>query len=359
MNNNWTFDDNAFSRLQQLMMTIAPSMNEVYMANLLRNLWQKYDADVHTDVMGNTIATFNLQGKIHVGVIAHMDSVAIQITNILPSGLMQFRSIGLRPHTLLGQAMKVVTRNGIIDGVIGFDPTSQYGQPKGLIEEDLWLDVGARGYDEAFAMVECGDVAVLSPRIGKLGEYDITGTSIDDRIGVFIMNECLPTLNNALSNVCLHFIGSVQEEVGLRGAAIIGENLNLDACIVLDVDYATDTLTPHSNQMGNVCLGRGAGLHVKADNNPVMRNLAREVAARSEIAYQVSVGRYIYGGTDGTSLQLQNRGVATLNINIPCRYMHSPVEVCDVRDVENAIRLLQRLIEEIDNRNMSDFTPKV
>ena len=302
-------------------------------------------------------ATLESDNPLNLGIVAHMDTVAVQITKILPNGLLQMRHIGIRPHTLLGQHMEVFTKNGIIDGVIGFDPTSQYGQPKGLVEEDLWMDIGASNYEHACQMVQIGDLAVFSPRFRFMGEHYICGTAIDDRIGIFIIDECLHWFTSHKAPVNLHFIGSVQEEVGLRGASIIAANIPLDACIILDVDYATDTQTPHENQMGSLYLGKGVGLHVKSDNNPVLRKIAIEVAKKNALPYQISLGRCIYGGTDGASLQIQGTGVPILNLNIPCRYMHSPVEMCHRQDVESAICLLIALIEKLGQLNHPSFIP--
>ncbi len=348
----WAFDCLAYNRLNSLMQIISPSMNEEAMACYLRELWQDKSIKLESDVLGNLYAVVNKSGHIHIGIVAHMDTVAVQVTNILHNGLLQFRSIGLNHHVLLGQQMMVLTEKGTINASIGFDPTSQFGQPKGLTIDDIWLDIGATSAQEAHSMVEIGDLAVLKPSWDVLKEKFIAGTGIDDRIGLFVLTECLHMfVKNPIPSVCLHIIASTQEEVGLRGASIIASKYPLDACFVVDVDYATDTLTPHENQMGTLHLGKGVGLHVKADNNPTLRKLACRIASEHEISIQKSVGRFVYGGTDATSLQLQCGGIATMNINIPCRYMHSPIEMCHKDDVESAIQLLWEIIREIGDKN--------
>lgn len=145
--------------------------------------------------------------------------------------------------------------------------------------------------------------------------------------------------------------------MGLRGAAVISAQKNYNACFIVDVDYATDTLTPHDNQMGSLSLGKGVGLHIKADNNPVLRRITCESAKKQKIDYQLSVGRFPYGGTDATPIQLN--GVATLNINIPCRYMHSPIEICHRNDIESAVNLLISTIESIGQRSAHTFIPGI
>ena len=364
MEYKWKFDKKALHRLEPLASVISPSTEEILMARYLRSWWQEMNLNINTDVMGNIYASINAQNRrkdnlLNLGIAAHMDTVSVQITNILPNGMLQFRSIGLQPHTLLGQPIKVLTSAGVIDGVIGFDPTSQYGQPKGLVLDDLWMDIGANSFEQACKMVEIGNLAVLLPRISNMGDNYLSGTAIDNRVGLFILNECLRWFTTHVPLINLYFIGTVQEEVGLRGANTAIANLPLDACIILDVDYATDTPASHENQMGPLHLGKGVGLHAKADNNPVLRRIAKEVAEKQQIPYQMSLGRFTYGGTDASPLQIQNGGIATLNVNIPCRYMHSPIEMCHKKDVESAIRLIIELVEELGTRLQKTFLPGI
>lgn len=360
MKEHWIFDSEAYKRLHFLIDIISPSTEEEAMASFLRNMWMNNEVkNIKTDVMGNVHASIGKESTVHIGLIAHMDTVAIQITKILPNGLLQFRYIGLRPHVLLGQSVKVLTEKGEIEGVIGFDPTSQYGQPKGLVEEDLWLDIGASSYENAISRVNIGNLAVLTPRLAELNDKYICGTGLDDRIGLFIMNECLNWFAENDSSVCLHVIGSTQEEIGLRGAGIIAAQNQLDACFIIDVDYATDISTPHENQMGVLHLGKGVGIHIKSDNNPVLRKITSKVADDFGISYQTSLGRFICGGTDATSLQLQCGGIATMNINIPCRYMHSAVEICHKDDIESAIQLLICTISRIGEKQQRSFIPGI
>lgn len=355
----WNFDQSAFERLSSLMSVVSPSMDETGMASYLRECWRGYGLIVDTDVMGNLHASKKGVQDIDVAVCAHMDTVAVQISNILPNGMLQFRRIGLSPHVLLGQRVKIKTAGGLIDGVVGFDPTSQYGQPKGLVEEDLWIDICACSRNDAEQYVKVGDLAVLDHGLRSINQDFLCSPGLDDRVGVFVMQECMRWFGDREAPVNLHFIATVQEEVGLRGASVISAGNEYDACIVLDVDYATDTPASHENQMGALRLGGGVGLHMKADNNPVLRRIAAEAAQRNDIRYQVSLGRFFYGGTDSAPMQLKGRGHAVANFNIPCRYMHSPVEICHRRDVEAAVNLLIETVEEIGRRQSGSFIPGI
>ena len=359
MNKYWTFDESAINRLAALTSLVAPTTEEVAVANYIRKQWTSADTQISTDVMGNVHAVLSSSSAntLKVGFVAHMDSVAIQITKILPNGMLLFRPVGLRPHILLGQPVVILTTDGYVHGVVGFDTTSQYGQPKGLVVEDLWIDIFANSADEAEQFVNIGDFAVLKPRFQFGAGGFISATSIDDRIGIFILTECLRYFRKNHPRVELHFFGSVQEEISIRGANTLLFRCPLDACLIIDVDYATDIPTPHEDQMGRLWLGKGVGMHRKADNNPVLRQCFTEVAKANKIPYQISVGRSIAGGTDSCVLQLSRSGVATLNLNIPCRYMHSPVEVCHRDDVEAAINLIIYGIDHIANIDNQMFVP--
>lgn len=359
MNKWWSFDESACNRLETLTSIVAPTTNEVPIACYLRESWTGEDIRLSTDVIGNVRAVLPAPNRLKVGLVAHMDSVAVQITRILPNGMLLFRPIGLRPHILLGQSVVILTDNGHVHGVVGFDTTSQYGQPKGLIIEDLWIDIFVNSADEAQQCVSVGDFAVFEPRFQMGNGGFISATSIDDRVGIFILNECLQYFRTHRPLTELHFFGSVQEEISIRGANTLIAQDALDACIIVDVDYATDIPTPHEEQMGSLWLGKGIGMHRKADNNPIIRQLFVDTAKTAGIPYQISVGRSIAGGTDSCVIQLAGQGVATLNINIPCRYMHSPVEVCHRDDIEAAINLIIGGIERLSHLGKTTFIPGI
>lgn len=355
----WKFGNEEEQRLKEMLDIAAPTSYEVLMGNYLRETWRALRLDVSTDVLGNVYSSLPGTVPIHIGLVAHMDTITIQISKVMPNGMLLFRSINLSPYVLLGQRVDIVSQKGFIPGVIGFDPTSQYGQPKGLTEEDLWIDIGTNSAQNSLSRIEIGDFAILQRQYTRIGESCICGTGIDDRIGLFILSECMSWFAIHRLPLYLHAISSVQEEIGLRGASAIIHNQHLDACFVVDVDYATDTLIPHENQLGELYLGKGAGMNRKADNNIVLQRLVRKVADKQGLPYQISLGRHIYGGTDATAIQLQMGGIATMNINIPCRYMHSAVEICNIQDVENVINLLIATIEHIAESNKKSFIPGI
>lgn len=348
-----SFTHEAEERLKRLVEVKSPSMNETAMTRALIADWQEAATAGHAsvDATGNLI--FSIPGPTdapRVALVAHADTVAVQITQILPCGMMKFRTIGVRPHALLGQPVTVITEDGReVDGVVGFDATSQFGQPKGLIEEDLWIDIAA---DPAETGITTGDLAVMTPRYKRLNKDFLSGTALDDRAGLFVMGEILRS--DAWRGLNLSLVATAQEEIGLRGAMAL--KLPLDAAIILDVDYATDIPVPHEDQTGRLYCGHGPGLHRKADNSAHFHRLVKKTAAETGIPFQVSVGRFLYGGTDAAPIQIggTDRAPAVANVSIPCRNMHSPVEICAVSDIIQTVNLVEAVLRRLST--IKDFS---
>ena len=341
-------DKGQLERLSSLLKIISPSMQEGNMTCYLQERWRGLCAEgqVRRDVMGNLeFSIIRDESYPTIALVAHADTVCIQITCRQCPGQYRFRSVGLSPHTLLGQKVVVMNEDGCeMDGVVGFDATSQYGQPKGLVFEDLWIDIPGDN-DNVFSP---GDLAVLHPSV-SISESTVTAPGLDDRVGLFIIGEILRHFADTFTDVPVNLIclATVQEEVGLRGSGMFKFSIKPDAVIVLDVDYATDIPTPHREQMGDLHLHKGPGVQRKADNNPKVRQMIKNAANRLGKPLQVSLGRFLYGGTDGTQLQMSrvDDGYAVANMTIPCRYMHSPAETVSHSDVADAVSILCNVIK--------------
>lgn len=353
-----TISDIALNRLVSLIDIISPSMQEKEMISYIRNDWCSVvpEGQMTVDAIGNMeFAVRRNDAYPTLALVAHADTVCVQITQKAGTGKYRFRSIGCSPHMLLGQKVIIINEIGEkFNGVIGFDATSQYGQPKGLIFEDLWIDV--LDYEHCQS-IEIGDLVVLKPSYMTEGEF-ITSTALDDRLGLFIIGEVLRWYTNDDSPVNLTCVATAQEEVGLRGSLAFDFSHAPNAVIVLDVDYATDIPTPHEDQMGKLYLGQGPGVLRKADNSPLLRNFIKSIASIHKIPLQTSLGRFVYGGTDCSSLQTtrNDHGFPTANITLPVRYMHSPIETASLTDVAHAIELAKRLTTHM--QTVAGFTLK-
>ena len=341
------FSDSALTRLGSLLNIVAPSTQEEEMISYIKNDWCSVapEGKVTLDSIGNMDFSIRRnEANPTIALVAHADSICIQITQQVGTGKYRFRSIGCSPHMLLGQNVVIVNEAGAkFKGVVGFDATSQFGQPKGLVFEDLWIDVPNPIQCQS---IEPGDLAVLLPNYTVDNDY-ITSTALDDRLGLFVIGEMLRWYSHHDIPVNLTCIATVQEEVGLRGSLAFDFRYRPDAVIVLDVDYATDIPSPHEDQMGRLYLGQGPGILRKADNSRLLRNVIKSVASMRNIPLQTSLGRYVYGGTDCSSFQTirDTKGFSVANITLPVRYMHSPIETACLTDISNAIELIKGLVE--------------
>ena len=156
----------------------------------------------------------------------------------------------------------------------------------------------------------------------------------------FVVAETLRELSKRKLNVAVYGVGTVQEEVGLRGAHTSCFGIDPQVGFAVDVGFATDLPDIPKKLLGEIKLGGGPELNRSCDNNPVLGRLIRQVARKHKIAYQETAAHRASGGTDTAQMQMTRAGVATALVSIPNRYMHSPVEMCDLRDVEGAVRLL-------------------
>ena len=170
---------------------------------------------------------------------------------------------------------------------------------------------------------------------------------MDDKIGAFVVAETLRRLSERKLNVGVFGAGSVQEELGLRGSYSCAYKIEPQAAFVIDVGFTTDLPDIPKKMLGDVKHGGGPEIARTADNNEVLVNMVRKVADANKFIYQNTAGHRATGGTEAASIQLSRRGVATCLLSIPNRYMHSAVEICDLRDVESAVNILVETIASL------------
>ena len=353
----WKFSEESEQRLKSLCGVYAPSSYEMAVQKSVAKRFADMGITCTGDAIGNLYATINGDADFHIGIAAHCDEIGIQITEITGQGLLRFRKIGgLRATSLIGHRVVILTGSGEIPGIIGCDPLQNNGTDNGILVKtsDLWVDIGAGSEEECAAMVRTGDYGVFSSDYTRLGDNRIVAKSLDDRVGLFVMEEVMNILRRESLTIGVCAISTVQEEISYRGAAACSRQP--DAVIVIDVDFTTDIPTEHT-QMGSLELGQGVGINRNADSNAVLQKEFIRIADRCGIPVQTTLSRNVSGGTDATRMQT-NGNTATLNINIPLRYMHSHCEMCDRRDIEYAVRAVVNLIKHInDNQNLRKFVP--
>jgi endoglucanase len=268
---------------------------------------------------------------------AHMDEVGFMVTHVDENGFIRFTTLGgVRPITCVGERVRFL--NGVI-GVVGMEPPDD--PAKLPIFEKMYIDLGLASHQ--YCPVKVGDVAVYDRPFTDLGNR-LVAKAMDDRIGVAVLIEAMHQLKRTPHR--LFFVFSAQEEVGMRGATTAAFGINPDLGLAVDVTGTGDTPRGVNIRM-EVSLGKGPAIKVRDSgmlSDPRVIDWMVHTAEKARIPYQLEV---LEGGTtDARAMQLTRAGVPTGCISIPCRYIHSPSEMVDFGDVQNAVRLLVALLRQ-------------
>jgi endoglucanase len=293
---------------------------------------------LRTDPMGNVVGFKPGRGargrRQRIMLAAHMDEIGVIITHVDEKGFLRFSNVGgLYPPILIGGRVRFADgRIGVI-GVERRDPDKQIGF------EQLFIDVGAESREDC--PVKVGDIAGFVRPMIEQGHRLISKT-MDDRIGCAVMIETMRRLQDSPHEIA--FVFSTQEEVGTRGAQTSAWDVDPEIGIAIDVTGTGDT--PKSRTMA-VRLGAGPAIKVRDAGmlaHPGVKNWMADRAEEAGIPYQFEV---LEGGsTDARAIQLTRGGVAAGCLSIPCRYVHTPSEMVDYRDVEGAVQLLVAMLSK-------------
>jgi len=256
------------------------------------------------------------------------------------------QSGGWDPQVLVGQRVQLFTRDGIVPGVVGRKPphlTDAEERKKAMRLKDLHVDIGAKDGDEARSMVAPGDPAVIAAEPVELPNGRLVSRALDNRLGVFVAIEVARRVKEAGGGAGpVAGVAAVQEEIGAHGARVMAFGLEPALAVVVDVTHATDAPGVDPGELGDHGLGSGPVITRGAIVSRAVNDLLDEVAAAEGIECSTeAAGRHT--GTDADAVHFSRTGVATAVVSIPLRYMHSPVELVDLADVEATIRLITAL----------------
>lgn len=348
--------EESFDFLQRLVAAPSPSGYEQPAQRVFREYVTPF-ARVTTDVLGNVSAFIggHRQGAPRVMLIGHSDEIGFQVKYIDDHGFIYFGAIGgVDPHLTPGQRVRVHGRNGTVAGVVGKKPIHLM-EPKDretVVKLDSqYVDIGAARKEETEQLVRVGDPITFAGGLERLHGDRVTSRGFDDKAGSFVVAEVLRLVAAATERpqVDLYGVSSVQEEVGLRGGVTSSYSVNPDIGICVEVDFCTDQPDVERKHNGEVGLGKGPILPRGANINPVLFDLLADTAARENIPVQFT-GIPKATGTDANVMQISRGGVATALVKIPLRYMHTPVEVLSLADLENAVRLITATLYRIEDK---------
>lgn len=350
--------EESFAFLKQLVDTPGPSGYEQAVQRVYREVVAAYADEVRTDVMGNVIAVRNPQGRPRIMLAGHADEIGFQVRYLSDDGMIYFGSIGGHdPVVTVGQRVHVHTASGPILGVLGrravhLMETEERGKSVKL--DDLWIDIGAKDRKEAEALVSIGDCITYAQDLQPLQGSLCTARSFDNKMGVFVIAEALRLLANSDLEAAVFAVSTVQEEIGLRGARASAYGVDPLVGLATDVGHAMDFPGAEKKRVGDIRLGNGPIITRGANINPRVFELLTRTARELEIPYQVNAAPG-GTGTDANVMQISRAGMATGLIGVPLRYMHTPSEVMNLDDIENAARLMAGFCERVTPE--MDWTP--
>ena len=344
----------------------APSGAEQPVIARLRDLFRPLTDRVEVDHMGNMTATrVGPDDAPHLVVSAHADEIGAAVASIEPDGFLRLAPLGgVQPRLLEGRAVWVAGHPGVIGARSGH-LTAREEQGKGIRVADLYVDLGVDDATGVAALgVRIGDPVVVLSELRSLAGSRVAGKGIDNRASCVLLLHLLRHLQGRPLPCTLTALVAVQEEVSLRGARVAFARLKPDLAIVVDTFPATGT--PDTRHLAyNARIGRGVLITPVSDSSDgtsggfLLPHRAREVliraAERLGVPYQLAIAPG--GVTDAAAAHLAAGGIATLEIKLPRRYSHSPVEVLDLTDLAAALALVEEVILHPPSREDLAFLP--
>jgi endoglucanase len=330
--------------LERLLTAAGPSGQEEPAARAWRDAAQEF-GEVSGDVLGSSWVRVRGTGDGPLlAIVGHIDEIALAVTHISDDGMLDVRQLGgFDPRTIVAQRVDVLTRDGVVPGVVSArkQKTRRGDDPKAYEFADLFIDIGAKDGAEARQVVRPGDAAVVSGAPVELRNGRVASRSLDNRLGSYVALEVARRVaaeGGTPGDVA--GLAAVQEEVGdFAGSRTAVYELRPAVAIAVDVTHATDVRGADPADEGDHRLGAGPAIGRGPSIHPAVFELLYQTAEAEGIPASVEVSR---GNTytDADAMYLSRMGIATGLVSIPLRYMHTPVEVVHLEDVENAVRLL-------------------
>jgi endoglucanase len=343
--------------LEKLSNACGVTGRESEVRELMIRLMTPYADEIVVDKLENVIAIKKGREKsTKIMLAAHMDEVGLMVKTITKEsklrsgGFLQFTKMGgIDDRVLPGQKVTVFSRKAAFPGIIGSKPPhiqKEEERKKVIASDELFIDVGAESKEDALAMgIAVGDPVGFDIKYTALGRDVVMGKAFDNRAGCATLVETLKLLEK--TDCTVYAVGTVQEEVGLRGAGTAAFCIDPDLAIALDVTIAGDVPGVREYDT-SVKMGKGPALTISDAGlitHPKILRWLLDSAEEEKIPYQIETG--LMGSTDAARIMLTRQGIPSGNISIPTRYIHSPVAMLSLKDIENSAKLTVAAIKRI------------
>jgi putative aminopeptidase FrvX len=337
---------------QKLLMAVGPSGYERAAAATWRDWCATFASEVGADNMGSSFALVpGTANGPKLAVVGHIDEIGLHVTHIDDDGYLRFGEVGgWDPIVLVGQRVRIVTRDGTIVGVIARKPVhlmKDDERKQGTEIKDLHIDIGAASGEDAHKLVRVGDVGVIDVDPVELRGDRIVARAMDNRVGCYVAARAaaLVAQDGGAPGDFLA-LAVVQEETNLNGARTAAFGHRPDLAIVVDVTFATDQPGVELGQMTKHTLGSGPVIARGTMLHPAISELLFETAEQEKIPFTLeSLGRHT--GTDADVIHNNRAGVPTGLLSVPTRYIHSPVEMISLQDIDATARLVAAFAQRL------------
>src|SRR3954454_1213449 len=344
--------------LSKLLTAAGPSGYEQAPAAVFREAARAF-ADVTYDSVGSTVARVaGTGGGLSVAVVGHVDEIGLVVHHIDDKGFLWFTGVGgWDPVVLVGQRVEVATRDGRVPGVVGKKPIHLMKEDdrKTVPQlKDLHIDIGATGGDDARSRVRIGDPAVIAADLVEYPNNRFVSRSMDNRVGCYVALEAARLVSEAGGAPGDVFAVAVtQEEITFGGARTTSYSLRPDVAVAVDVTFATEQPGLDEKELGRHELGSGPVLTRGSTLDPLVFEQLYATAEAEGIPFTVQASAR-GTGTDADAFHISRGGIPSSVVSVPLRYMHSPVEMVQLDDIENTARLIaafaRRLTGDVDFR---------
>jgi endoglucanase len=339
--------------LEKLSNAFGPSGLEDEVVHILRKELEKCADETQVDKLGNVL--FYHEGKKgypRVMLSAHMDEVGFMITYIEDSGFLRFDTWGITNNIMPGQRVVFKGERGFIRGIIGTKPPhimTTDEQNKIVPKEDLFIDIGADNIAQAnMKGADVGMMGVFDVEFMDLGDGYFRGKALDDRAGCVVLAETFKALQDSPYNVVA--VGSVQEELGIRGARTAAWQVEPDIGLALEGTFVADVPGTRPDRVSSKIKG-GPVLTIMdraTFTHPHILKTLIKTAKQKAIPFQFK--KVPVGGTDAGAIHLTKAGVPSGTVAVPCRYIHGPVSIIHIDDLKNTIRLVTEFTKAISEK---------
>ncbi len=310
-------------------------------------------AEIAHDTVGSTVARVKGTGDgPFVAVVGHIDEIGLIVHHIDDEGFLWFTGVGgWDPVILVGQRVEVIARDGRVPGAVGKKPIhllKDEERKKAPELKTLHIDIGAKDGDDARSMVRVGDVAVIAGEPVELPNDRVLSRSMDNRLGCFVALEAarlVAAAGGAPGDVAA--VAVAQEEITFGGAHTTAYSLRPDIAVVVDVTFATDAPGTDEKELGKHRFGSGPVLQRGSTLDPTVFELLHAAGEAEGIPFTVAASARSTG-TDADAFHVSRAGIPSAVVSVPLRYMHSPVEMVQLDDVENAARLIAAFAQRLE-----------